>query len=90
MAKTHEDRKGTFLSLCEVAPEGSILRAVNRYGDTMFNEIQLMQFLTELNQLPVGERNSTVRKLAAAAEFAIACHGYLYFVGADFEPRQEP
>ncbi|MFF0465663.1 hypothetical protein [Streptomyces mexicanus] len=90
MAKTHEDRKETFLSLCEAAPEGSILRAVNRYGDTMFNEIQLIQFVSELNQLPVDKRNSTVRKLAAAAEFAIASHGYLYFVGANFEPRQEP
>ncbi|MEU0738272.1 hypothetical protein [Streptomyces sp. NPDC006134] len=87
MAKTHEDHKGTFLSLCEAAPEGSILRAVNRYGDTMFNEIQLVRFVAELNELPPEKRNSTVRKLAAAAEFAIASHGYLFFVGEPFEPR---
>jgi len=81
MAKTHEDRKETFLALCEAAPEGSILRAVDRYGDTMFNEVQLKRFVAELNQLPEGKRNSTVRKLVAAAEFAIASHGYLFFVG---------
>ncbi|MEV7191202.1 hypothetical protein AB0N81_05245 [Streptomyces sp. NPDC093510] len=81
MAKTHEDHKETFLALCESAPEGSILRAVNRHGDTMFNEIQLKRFVAELKELPEREKNSTVRKLIAAAEFAIASFGYLYFVG---------
>lgn len=81
MAKTHEDRKETFLALCEAAPDGSILRAVSRYGDTMFNEIQLKRFVAELNRLPENKKNSTVRKLVAAAEFAIATHGYLFFVG---------
>ncbi|MCX3286912.1 hypothetical protein OR263_09335 [Streptomyces sp. NEAU-H22] len=81
MAKTHEDRKETFLALCEAAPEGSMLRAVNRHGDTMFNEGQLKRFVAELNRLPEGQKNSTVRKLVAAAEFAIASHGYLFFVG---------
>ncbi len=81
MAKTHEDRKETFLALCESAPEGSILRAVNRHGDTMFNEIQLKRFVAELNELQEREKNSTVHKLIAAAEFAIASFGYLYFVG---------
>jgi hypothetical protein len=85
MAKTHEDHKETFLSLCEASPEGSILRAVNRYGDTMFNETQLAQFVAELNELPPEKRNSTVRKLAAAAEFAIASYGYLFFAGEPFE-----
>lgn len=85
MAKTHEDYKETFLSLCEASPEGSILRAVNRYGDTMLNEIQLVQFVVELNELPSEKKNSTVRKLSAAAEFAIASHGYLFFVGESFE-----
>ncbi|GGL68191.1 hypothetical protein GCM10010129_09440 [Streptomyces fumigatiscleroticus] len=87
MAKTYEDHKETFLSLCEAAPEGSILRAVNRYGETMLNEIQLVQFVAELNKLPTGKRNSTVRKIAAAAEFAIASHGYLFFTGEAFGPR---
>jgi hypothetical protein len=87
MAKTHEDRRNTFLSLCEAAPEGSILRAVNRYGDTMFNETQLMRFVAELNGLPPCKRNSTVRKIAAAAEFAIASHGYLFFTGETPTPH---
>ncbi|MFI0136205.1 hypothetical protein [Streptomyces luteogriseus] len=81
MAKTHEDRKETFLALCEAAPEGSMLRAVNRHGDTMFNEVQLKRFVAELDRLPADQKNSTVRKLVAAAEFAIASHGYLFFVG---------
>ncbi|MGX5214885.1 hypothetical protein ACWKT3_40455 [Streptomyces violaceus] len=81
MAKTHEDRKETFLALCEAAPDGSVLKAVSRYGDTMFNEIQLKRFVAELNRLPENKKNSTVRKLMAAAEFAIASHGYLFFVG---------
>ncbi|GGZ90869.1 hypothetical protein ACFOOM_04990 [Streptomyces echinoruber] len=81
MAKTYEDHKETFLALCEAAPEGSILRAVNRYGDTMLNEIQLKRFVAELNRLPDDRKNSTVRKLVAAAEFAIASHGYLFFTG---------
>lgn len=81
MAKTLDDRKGTFLTLCEEAPAGSLMRCVQRRGDTMLNEIQLVQFVEELNGLPLEKRNSTVRKLAAAAEFAIASYGYLYFVG---------
>ncbi|MER6709226.1 hypothetical protein [Streptomyces fumanus] len=83
MAKMHEDHRGTFLSLCEASPEDSLLHAVSRYGDTMFNEVQLERFVAELNELPAEKMNSTIRKLAAAAEFAIASHGYLYFQGAD-------
>ncbi|MFE0099837.1 hypothetical protein [Streptomyces sp. NPDC059009] len=89
MAATHEDRKETFLALCEASPEGSILRAVNRYGDTMFNAMQLKRFVEELNRLPAEKKNSTVRKLIAAAEFAIASFGYLYFVG-DPQERWTP
>ncbi|MER6702600.1 hypothetical protein [Streptomyces fumanus] len=83
MARTHEDRTETFLSLCEASPEDSLLHAVSRYGDTMFSEVQLVQFIAELNELPADKKNSTIRKLAAAAEFAIASHGHLYFQGAD-------
>ncbi|MFC5719304.1 hypothetical protein ACFP1Z_03770 [Streptomyces gamaensis] len=82
MAKTHEDHKETFLALCEAAPEDSVLNGVQRHGDTMLNELQLRGFVDELKQLPREKQNSTVRKLVAAAEFAIASHGYLYFVGA--------
>ncbi|GAA0387541.1 hypothetical protein GCM10010357_05340 [Streptomyces luteireticuli] len=81
MAKTHDDRKGTLLALCEAAPEGSLMRCVQRCGDTMLNEVQLREFADELNGLPMEMKSGTVRKLVAAAEFAIASHGYLYFVG---------
>ncbi|MCC3770024.1 hypothetical protein [Streptomyces sp. UNOC14_S4] len=90
MAKTHEDRKETFLALCEAAPDGSVMRAVQRHGDTMLNELQLRQFVEELKQLPEEKRNSTVRKIAAAAEFAIASHGYLYFEGAGKSGQGRP
>ncbi|MGP2441169.1 hypothetical protein [Streptomyces sp. JW3] len=90
MAKTHEDRKETFLALCEASSEDSMLRAVNRYGDTMFNEIQLARFVAELRALPPEKQNSTVRKLVAAAEFAIASHGYLFFEGMEHRNATSP
>ncbi|MEI5097773.1 hypothetical protein RB200_02795 [Streptomyces sp. PmtG] len=76
--------------MCEAAPEGSVLRFVQRHGDTMLNELQLERFVAELERLPEEEKNTTVRKLIAAARFAIASHGYLYFVGeAGGEVRSE-
>ncbi|MFK0117147.1 hypothetical protein [Streptomyces sp. NPDC090994] len=90
MAKTHEDRKETFLSLCEASPEDSMMRSVSRYGDTMFNEAQLVRFVAELNELPPEKQNSTVRKLAAAAGFAIASHGYLFFEGTERQKMTSP
>ncbi|WP_371524868.1 hypothetical protein OG302_00985 [Streptomyces sp. NBC_01283] len=54
---------------------------MNRHGDTMFNELHLRRFVTELNALPEREKNSAVQTLITAAEFAIASFGYLHFVG---------
>jgi hypothetical protein len=79
--KTEDDAEESFLSACREAPEGSALRGVQTVGDTMFNELQLKQFVDELNQLPEEKMTAVIRRVAEMAEQAASCRGYLYISG---------
>ncbi len=76
-----DDRDESFMRACESGHRRSLLFAVDRHGDTMFNPFQLTLFLKELRELPAEARTDTVRAVERAAESAIRERGYLFFSG---------
>lgn len=68
---------------CMKLPEAYLLRGINPWGDTYFNEIQLQFVLTELQTLSekYPEHAEMLRVIADAAGEAIQARGYLKFVG---------
>lgn len=76
-----DDLQETFMKLCESAPERSIRRGVDRYGDTMLNGYQLRLLIDELEHVPDESMTEAMRSVAEAAARAICLRGYLYFVG---------
>ncbi|KNB50983.1 hypothetical protein [Streptomyces caatingaensis] len=81
IAHVCDDADESFIEACKDAPDGSFMRMVHPWGDTMFNELQLEPFLQELRETPDERRTVAISKVIDLAEQAIARHGYLYFVG---------
>ncbi|MER5781617.1 hypothetical protein ABT104_07785 [Streptomyces mobaraensis] len=81
IGEVFDDRDESFMRACESAHRRSLLFAVDRHGDTLFNSYQLTLFLEELRELPPEARTETVRAVERAAESAIRKHGYLFFSG---------
>ncbi|WP_372409668.1 hypothetical protein [Streptomyces luteireticuli] len=79
--KVGDDAAESFTSACQAAPEGSIMRGVQRYGDTMLNKLQLERFVRELHQLPEEQKTEVIRHVTEMAQQAAACGGYMYFSG---------
>ncbi|MCC3770025.1 hypothetical protein [Streptomyces sp. UNOC14_S4] len=76
-----DDAEASFMAACQVAPEGSVMSSVQRYGDTMLNEVQLGWFVTELSRLPEGKKTDVIRQVMTMAQEAASRHGYLYISG---------
>ncbi|GAA2929602.1 hypothetical protein GCM10020221_26760 [Streptomyces thioluteus] len=76
-----DDAEESFVSACEAAPVGSVMRGVQRYGDTMLNELQLRRFVRELLQLPDEKKTELICRVTEMAQQAAACGGYLFFSG---------
>ncbi|MEV8366531.1 hypothetical protein [Streptomyces niveus] len=76
-----DDKEASFMGACESAPEESLLNGVNRYGETLFNFIQLSRLVKELESLPEDERTPVVQQVIDGAKEAIHRTGYLHFIG---------
>ncbi|MFC5719305.1 hypothetical protein ACFP1Z_03775 [Streptomyces gamaensis] len=79
--KIEEDPEESFISICEAAPEGSVMGGVQRYGDTMLNEPQLKRFAEELNRLPEDQQTAVIRQVKELTQQALSCRGYLFISG---------
>lgn len=81
VAHVYDDVDESFTEVCKSAPEGSFMRMVHPWGDTMLNELQLKPFVRELRQIADERKSETIGKVIDLAEQAIARHSYLYFIG---------
>ncbi|MEI5097774.1 hypothetical protein RB200_02800 [Streptomyces sp. PmtG] len=80
-ATVGDDAEDSFMSACRAAPEGSVMSGVQSYGDTMLNQLQLVQFIVELERLPREKKTGAVFQVAELARQAVASGGYLYVSG---------
>ncbi|MEV6553188.1 hypothetical protein AB0M57_31460 [Streptomyces sp. NPDC051597] len=76
-----DDAAESFMRLCQDAPEETLRRGINRYGETLFNVIQTRPLLRELEALPEDAKTPVVHQVIAGAKQAIERLGYLHFVG---------
>jgi len=76
-----DDSDGSFEKMCRAAPKGSLRRGVSPYGDTMFNVVQLLRLVEELEGLPEDQVTPAVQRVLDGARLAIRRSGYLFFVG---------
>ncbi|AYG78297.1 hypothetical protein DWB77_00404 [Streptomyces hundungensis] len=76
-----DDESDSIRGVCESAPEDSLRHGVNRYGETLFNSIQLNRLVAELKALPEGEQSPVVQKVVEGANQAIYRTGYIRFIG---------
>lgn len=75
---------GTHLSkVLEVAPDGGLLSGINRFGDTMFNIVQLRQLEVELDAIAVAhpDLNLDVEYWKETFTVIIRNRGYLWLSG---------
>ena len=70
-------------TFCVKLPESNLLRGIDPWGDTYFNEVQLRYVLAELPALSekYPEHEEMLQVIGEAAEEAIMARGYLKFVG---------
>ncbi|MCL7377011.1 hypothetical protein [Streptomyces sp. 35G-GA-8] len=81
MSAFTDDEEASFMRVCESAPEESLRFGVNKYGETLFNSIQLRQLVKELESLPEDDRTPVVQQVVDGARQAIHRTGYLHFIG---------
>ncbi|MBT2477369.1 hypothetical protein [Streptomyces sp. ISL-94] len=76
-----DDPEDSFRRMCEAAPRESLRAGVSRYGDTLFNSLQLRRLIEELEALPPNEVTPVVQAILDSAQLAIRRSGYLLFIG---------
>ncbi|WP_147430055.1 hypothetical protein [Frondihabitans australicus] len=76
-----DDSAASIMSFCEAGENSSVRRGVFKYGDTMFNSLQIRRLLDEIEAVPYSERSPALHELAEAGYLAIRRRGYLFFLG---------
>jgi hypothetical protein len=80
-----EDRGIDLRIILRAPPDGAVLRFIDPYGDTVFNQLQLKQLINELRDLAAKatERDfqCNVDRVISFLEASKGIHIYVTFVG---------